>query len=219
MFEFHGVWLPDGEKHLPGWMSAKGIPVRNGFPTYQYHKYKVARRLTKNRRRAVDVGAFVGQWSRVMAMDFESVTAFEPVGAYRDCWYRNMQDVDNADLFPVALGAASGTVEMVNITEGSFGDTRIRQGQAGTVVDVAAMTTLDTHSREWNALDLLKIDCEGFELMVLEGAERTLEVFHPVVIVEQKHGGGAVSFLEKRGWKSRYNLAGDFILSWDDGLR
>ena len=73
------------------------------------------------------------------------------------------------------------------------------------------------------ASNLVKIDCEGWELPVLRGAEVTLRCCKPTVIVEQKPGRaqrfghadtGAVDYLQSLGAKLRAELSGDYILSW-----
>lgn len=222
---FHGLALPDGEKHLPEWMTAMGVPMRDGLPTYQEHKYVAAlRHVRASRRCAVDVGAHVGQWSRVMSLDFAEVIAFEPVPRYAECWRHNMAARPNAQLHEVALGAGSGSVDLVNVTPGSHGDTRVEfEGAPGAVARSRPMTTLDSFLLR--DVDLLKVDCEGFELFVLEGARETLLRCRPCVIVEQKPGHAqrfnrgeqdAVAFLAGLGATLHQEIAGDFILSWGE---
>ena len=213
MKNFEGVWLPDKEAHLVVWMTRSGLHKRDGFPTYQYKKYQAALKWVKHRRLAIDIGSFVGQWSRVMAMDFGMVQAFEPVELYRDCWVRNMEGFTNAQVTPVALGAGSGSVTMVNYTKGSFGDTSVRVNSViGNVVGTAAMTTLDNY--DFYDVDLIKIDCEGFEKNVIEGALRTLEQ-KPTIIIEQKKNKDAVPILKDLGAIERDVISGDHIFSWD----
>lgn len=214
MQNFKGVWLPDGEKHLQVWMSQNGVPKRNGFPTYQYHKYEAAMKWVGKKRTAIDVGAFVGQWSRVMSMDFERVVAFEPVLDYRDCWNINMESVDNAEMIGIALGNMSGDVRLMNYTEGSYGDTRIMDADDnGDLVGTADMRPLD--SFHIDRVDLIKIDCEGYEKQVIEGAMLTLERNKPVVIIEQKKNLDALEPLESLGAIQRDVIRGDYIYSWD----
>ena len=41
MFQFQGMWLPDGEKHFPEWMRANGELV-DGRGTYPMKKIRAA---------------------------------------------------------------------------------------------------------------------------------------------------------------------------------
>jgi hypothetical protein len=64
------------------------------------------------------------------------------------------------------------------------------------------------------ALDFLKLDVEGLEVFALEGAQKAIERYHPVVLVEQKQQtaryaewDAAGKWLEARGYElhSRHN--------------
>lgn len=223
MIQYEGTFFPDGEEHLIEWCKA-AKQYRDGVLCYQLNKYEAARwHLPANRRRvAIDVGAHIGQWSRVMAMDFEKVDAFEPVSLYRECFRANVT-AENVELHACALGNQYGAVEMVNRTPGSHGDTQIKIATDDIeACGMSAMTVLDSFN--FDRVDFIKLDCEGYELEVLRGAEATILENRPVLIVEQKPGHGehfgygdlaGVRFLEDLGAVVRQELAGDYILSWD----
>ena len=218
MIDYKGIKLPDGEAHLQEWMDKVGH-VRAGKPTYQYHKYSAALNYCKNFRLAVDVGAHAGLWSRVMALDFTAVQGFEPMKEHAACWRVNMEHAANASLEECALGESRGEVSIRTRTPGSSGDTGVdSEGQP------TALFPLDDFNLQ--DVDFLKIDCEGYELFVLRGAEQTLLRCKPCVIVEQKPETGgykrygigvtdAVAFLEGLGAKVRVGIQGDYIMSWD----
>lgn len=217
-----GWYFPDGEIHLPEWM-AKTRQMRNGVHQYQFVKYQTALKFCRSRPRlAVDVGAHVGQWSKNMAIDFESVAAFEPVPDYAKCWRKNMEDVRNATLYPVAIGEADGIVSLTCGTPGSYGDTFIAQKEEGNVAVDVQMHTLD--SFDLQCVDFIKVDCEGYELFVLKGGERTIVRDKPCIIVEQKPGRAqkfgiketeAVDLLQSWGAKLNAVMSGDYVLSWE----
>ena len=219
MFEWRGLWLPDGEQHLIDWMTQVGHK-REGLPTYQYHKYERALRWCPESRRrvAVDVGAHVGLWTRVLALDFAAVECFEPVADHRACWRENIR-VPHARLHECALGAEPGMVTM-HTGPSSSGDTWVNPKITGGTVP---RRTLDSFA--FPVVDFLKIDCEGYELRVLEGARETLARCRPTVIVEQKPGHGTkydlddtegVRFLQSLGAVRRDGIQGDYILSWPE---
>ena len=83
------------------------------------------------------------------------------------------------------------------------------------------VATLDSFDLE--AVDMIKIDCEGFELQVLKGAVETLKRWRPALIVEQKPDNcsryghddlAALLWLEKRGAKMVAKHAGDYMFVW-----
>jgi FkbM family methyltransferase len=215
MKEYQGWWLPSGEEHLQQWMAhPKNRMILNGRQAYQGRKQEQAFALCKNFRTAVDVGAHVGFWSYNMAAKFEMVHAFEPVVEHRLCFERNVH-ARNVALYARALGEQQGMVSIFSAPTSS-GDSWV-SGKGGIPMD-----RLDDHSIA--NVDLIKIDCEGYELHVLRGAEDTLTRCHPVVVVEQKPGRaekfglpstGAVDYLRSLGAKLRTEISGDYYLSWD----
>ncbi|KKN90106.1 hypothetical protein LCGC14_0232190 [marine sediment metagenome] len=218
MFQWKGIWLPDGETHLIEWMEQINKIV-DGKPSYQYHKYEAAMKFVKKRRVAIDVGSHIGLWATHMARDFDLVHCFEPKLDHRKCWKKNMDGKTNSCLHAVALG--EGTKQVTLFTgPSSSGDTRIDPLINGGVIP---MTTLDSYKLE--EVDFIKIDCEGYEYHVLKGAEETLLREKPVICVEQKPGHGqnfgltelaGVEYLESLGAVRRGGIQGDFFLSWVD---
>ncbi len=221
-----GWYLPEGEKHLQGWMREMWQLV--GPPSeyrlgYQHHKYEAALKYVKQRRVAIDVGAHVGLWSWPMSFDFDRLESFEPMPAHRECFVANTADRTNINLWEFALGQAQGNAIMCTRTRGSSGDTGVeltpKEG-----AEKVPMLTLDSFG--FDDVDFIKVDCEGYEIFVLQGATETLERCKPCVIVEQKPSTGmqerygigetdAVEFLNSLGAKVRAVISGDYILSWD----
>ena len=84
------------------------------------------------------------------------------------------------------------------------------------------MVTLD--SLHLADVSIIKIDCEGFEMAVLRGAEETLARWKPVVVVEQKKGHAqkygfgetdAVPYLESMGYRVAREMSGDYLMTAD----
>lgn len=215
-----GWWFPDGEKHLPAWMSsAKGYLVINGRPSYQGKKQLAAIAecgRAKRTRTAIDVGAHIGLWSFNLAHAFTRTVAFEPVAAHRDCFRLNCAEQLQAgkiELHACALGIEESLVS-IKTAPTSSGDSRV--SGAGDI----QMRTLD--SFELADVDFIKVDCEGFEEYVLRGGAKLIDLHRPIVMVEQKrdmaeaHFGlpklGAVNFLLERGYVVAAELSGDYLM-------
>lgn len=220
-----GWWFPDYEEHLQEWMLKVKLQER-GRLTYQRHKYLAALKYCKQRRFAIDIGGHVGLWAWQMAADFDWVNAFEPMPVHRECFQRNvLEAAGNVDLFDVAVGAECRVVNLRTRTHNSSGDTGVEPDESPAEDCVQAkMTTLDHW--DFDEVDFIKIDCEGYELFVTQGATETLKRCKPCVIVEQKPETGgperygigmvdAVKYLESLGAKKREAMQGDYIMSWD----
>lgn len=223
MKQSHGWWFPDHEVHLIDWMnSKKNKVVMNGRSAYQGNKQLAALKHCKQFRMAVDVGAHVGLWSFNLAHRFKQVYAFEPVAEHRLCFLENMLDTtfrellqatSNVVLRPYALGTGPGFV-VIETETGSSGNSAVGAGPGE-----IEMRTLD--SFDFQELDFLKIDTEGFEENVLRGGEQTIKACKPVIVVEQKRDMasrfgleplGAVRLLGSWGYQIAQEISGDFIM-------
>lgn len=217
MKQSHGWWFPDHEVHLIDWMnSKKNRVVMNGRCAYQGNKQLAALKHCRQFRVAIDVGAHIGLWSFNLAHAFQETHAFEPVAAHRECFEKNVtwKEVhkDHIHLHQAALGDHHGWASMVS-EDGSSGNTTIGPG-----ADVAVQT-LDGY--EIQNVDLIKIDCEGFEENVLRGGEQTIRTWKPTIVVEQKREMaarfglqplGAVRLLESWGYKQTEEISGDHFM-------
>jgi FkbM family methyltransferase len=214
MLKFDKWFLPDGETHLCEWMTTVGHR-RDGRLMYQGGKYQACLEHVTRRGFAIDIGAHAGLWSYFMAQDFERLVGFEPMREHAQCWHQNLAGLQNAELIECALGREEIFVSLECRTKVSSGDTQVSgQGKI-------PMKTLDSFG--FQDVDFIKIDCEGYELNVLEGAVETIVQSKPCIIVEQKgdmslkYGArkmGAVKFLEALGAKVVVETSGDYILKF-----
>ena len=218
MKQYKGIWLPAGETHLQEHIDLSPLVDNRG--TYQLRKLNKAMKYVRgSQHTALDIGAHVGLWTRILLKLFTEVVAFEPVQEHVDCLVKNLKwpTTSNLTLHQVALGAGSGVVDMA-IKKGNSGMTHV-QG-SGTQVP---MTTLDSYRLD--NIDLIKIDVEGFERNVVEGARETILRNKPIVICEHKghdlsHFGkdaDAIGFLVELGMERKDLISGDYIMGWPDG--
>jgi len=218
-----GWWLPDCEEHLQDWMLKMHQKAPGGRLGYQLHKYEKAKSFVKQFKTAVDIGGHVGLWSWPMAHDFEKVIAFEPVAAHRECWEQNMSGMDNAEVYPFAVGEQHGEAVVRQRTPDSSGDTGVELNPTDEEERVQ-MISLDDMNLE--SVDFIKLDCEGFEVFALKGAKETILRCRPVICVEQKPETGmeakygigttdGVEYLESLGMKRKGALQGDYFLAFD----
>ncbi len=218
----NGIYLPKGDTHFEE--EIKRNPLIDGQGTYQWGKLSAALEVAPNRRGlALDIGAHVGLWTRILAREFQRVIAVEPTEEHVECLRKNIQPHEHKVSiwpFPLAdeprairlkLGQFVATAHVC--VEGEREDFSFHAG------------TIDQY--ELKNLDFLKLDCEGFEYFVLKGGEETIRRWKPVIVVEQKkkriqrygldRNQPAVRLLESWGAKEYWAKSGDHCLGWEKG--
>ena len=135
----------------------------------------------KNFRFAIDVGAHVGNWTRVMAERFEYVVAFEPLASNQARWRRHMEGVENVELVCAAVGDEN---VMTRLQDETHSKHYCIKDDAGDVEMLRLDDWLDKNYADPIDLDFLKVDTEGADALVLRGAEKVIRRCRPVVIVE-----------------------------------
>jgi FkbM family methyltransferase len=136
-----------------------------------------------------DVGANIGLTACLLskAMSHGSVYAFEPSPAawphLRNTVERN--GLSNVTPVNLALGAGEGRVAFMD-GPGSSSASHLTEGSIDQPTDVVEMTTVDAFmfNRRLSRLDFLKIDVEGFEIPVLEGARHSIADHRPMAVIE-----------------------------------
>lgn len=214
-----GISLPLGDTHFADHLM-KG-PLFAGKGTYQFAKIERALQMTSKRGVALDVGGHIGLWSRVLAHHFARVVALEPLPALHPHFLANTTDCDNVELMKVAASNVDDEIEIVTVAENSGnGHVAIGAPGAGVLIHRAQCVCLD--SLNIHDVDFIKIDVEGWESQVIEGAQRTITRDRPVMVVEQKPGNAerygtdklaAVNLLRKWGYDIAWEKAGDFCLT------
>lgn len=153
--------------------------------TYQRRNLDVALRHVRGSAIAIDGGAHIGAWSRLLAARFAVVHAFEPSPDTFACLEYNLaaRSITNVVCHACALGASPSTATMALDAENAA---RANTGARHVVVGgEIAVVTID--SLALPELDFLKLDIEGSEFAALQGARETLRRCRPVVLVENKH--------------------------------
>jgi FkbM family methyltransferase len=169
--KFH---LPDEDTHF------------NGDDYQVQHRFNSVKESMKKQRfgTAIDVGAHVGTWAVDLARYFEHVICFEPILEHRECLIKNMEifKPSRYSILPYALGDEDNkTIHLNYMSEGNSGTASIdTEGKYE-----AKLFTLDSFN--YDKIDYLKVDIEGFELQFLKGATETIKRTKPVINIEIKN--------------------------------
>ena len=162
------------------------IPVNNRMLQYDFQdkhgNYDLLYHYVKDNpvRKIIDIGAWWGPWSIWWHDKATSVEIFEPNKDILPKLMNNVGKLQNCTIHNMALGDRQGSVSMQCADHsGTYHVT----GQTGDI----EITTLD--SFEFDNVDIIKIDAEGYELPVLEGAKETILRNRPWIQVEGNKSG------------------------------
>lgn len=132
------------------------------------------------RRVAVQAGGAVGVWPLYLADWFDVVYTFEPNRENFDCLTENTKHAGNIESYRAALGAEPGKCGLINpdFESDNAGTWHMAPGDDVPVMYVDGLPL--------DCLDFLCLDVEGFELDALLGAEQSIKVHRPVIMLEEK---------------------------------
>ena len=122
--------------------------------------------MNKQFKRVLDIGAWSGTWSYAMQKFCKSIIAFEPDSINFECLHKNLGPFNHITCNQNAIGEKIGRV---SLTEDNFTQAKRIEDKEGNV----QMFTVDYYN--YSDVELIKIDVEGYEMRVLEGATQTLK--------------------------------------------
>ena len=133
---------------------------------------------------AVDVGAYHGEWSKGLRSVWNvPLIMVEPQESCRSILeeYSSNSKTVMTHLEFCALGKTPGTVEFyLDETNSRMAQSRMNENLPS--VQVPIYTLNDLHTRYPEEFNLLKVDVQGFELDVLEGADNILSQFEVIIL-------------------------------------
>lgn len=200
----NGLWVPSNDIHIDDWKSGKPFTQNKCLDSFliwinsQNRKFKTV----------IDIGAWCGTWSLALSQYSKKIYAFEPDKIHFECLQKNV--APHVHIEPVR--SAIGEVERrISLTDDDFTQAKRIHGDG----DIA-MRTLD--QRGYENVDLVKIDVEGYEMKVLQGAEKTLKTCQFLMIElnnnTKKYGSSNLEveqYLESKGFRTLINVWPDKV--------
>ncbi len=171
------------------------------------------RQIVKPGMLVVEVGANIGahtvDLARLVGASGQ-VHAFEPqrIVFQTLCANLALNQLVNVYARPLALGSTTGTISVPPIDPAStnnFGGISLGAFVGGEEVP---LTTLD--SLDLPACHFVKADVEGMELQVIQGAERTIDMYRPLLYLENDrpdHSEELLTAVDKLEYRAYWHLA------------
>ena len=200
------MFVPDTDQGQYWWLANTGAS-----PEDQYIQ-EICKLLDERPKGiAVDVGANFGCWTLPLAKHAHRVVAIEPQKPVYSLLVRSIfrGKHSNIDALNCAAGHEDGKilVPVVDLEKGTnFGGITLLEGvNEG---EVTRLRRLDDVLGGY-PVSFIKIDVEGFEDHVLEGARKTIERCQPILFVEMDH-----SLSNRKQLKERIESMGYLIDIW-----
>ena len=156
------------------------------------YEIRQLRRILRSGDRCWDIGANIGFFTCLFAQRVGAggrVVAFEPVPLTASRLAENVRlnDFPNVTIVQKALGDAPGRLPIYRRDEDYAEGTaslRVDAASAGLVSDMVEIETIDRLADKLPRPDFIKIDVEGYQWQVLQGAGRFFSGHRPMVMAE-----------------------------------
>lgn len=171
----NGWHVPDQDEKM--FNHVKGDTNRFA-PNYEKRQRLVIDQEHPNKKTFLDVGANIGVWSLAMQNKFENVIAFEPSTKNLECLRLNW----DGEIREYAVGDVNSTVVFKDSAK-NCGNGKVRPDLTveGSAYEVEMVKLDDQNITDCS---LIKIDVQGFEWQVVQGAQNLIETQLPWVTVE-----------------------------------
>lgn len=134
----------------------------------------------------IDIGANIGHHAIIMAQIVGvngKINAYEPIPFIRTQMEESiaLNNLKNVTIIPEALSNKEGEL-ILNVNVGNVAGSSFVNKEDGNQGLSINTRTLDSYN--YSKISFIKLDVEGFEYSVLQGAEKTISSLHPVVLFE-----------------------------------
>ncbi len=181
MIKIGNYWVPDGDA-VEGYNLERTRAAYENGDGIQIDHLRGALEFVDEFELAIDGGANVGSWTKAMAGVFDRTHSFEPFAPAFACLERNVAEWElgaGVQLHEVAL---SDRVEGVSLSPAGEGRRSVTCGVTGK----GSVPAISLDSLRLEACSLIKLDIEGYEAKALKGARKTIQLFQPWILIENR---------------------------------
>jgi len=158
-----------------------GNDIKNGIG-WESHIRKVFELILTKTSTLLDIGSNYGYHSIMVSHICSKIYSFEPQKVLYLLQLESIKrnEITNVKVYNSLVGSESGLKKLQSVDYSipqNFGD--ITVGEDGEVVEVVTIDELEIEN-----VDVIKIDVQGYEKLVLDGAIKTIRKQKPTLIIE-----------------------------------
>ena len=170
----------DIELEVYDWDEILANHVRINGVFYEDETLSYLRANFPNQKTILDIGANIGNHTTFFAefMNAEKIYAFEPHPMNFELLKRNMAKYHNVMCHDYALGETIKRMSIETVL-GNMGNVKVLESDSNGEIKMFPLDAFD-----FPDVTLIKLDVEGYEWGVLQGAIETIRRWHPVLVVE-----------------------------------
>lgn len=198
----------------------KYIGQRIALEKYEPYETSLILRQTKKGNTIIDVGANIGYYTVLLADKVGNtgkIYAFEPDKINFEILKKNVEanNLKNVEIINAAVGSKAGKLKLHKSKE-NLGDHKLYKtplGSAASPLDereTVKIIKLDDYIKE--PIDLMKIDTQGWEPEVIEGAKKIISKNKPIMFLEYSPASYQIAKLD--GQKMMRNLSKIYKNIW-----
>lgn len=192
IFNKKGLAFPDYQN--------KTSNMFNKTHTHDVKQWEYCKQRIKHFRTCIEFGAHIGTSALQYSPHFKRVISFEPLPDLFECLQYNTKDLNNVEIHNLAIGEKAGTAELY-INPRNPGSNVIGSEETQSVIDSRwgnklrldfqkkkepiIVETRSIDSYNFDEVDFIKIDTEGYNIEPLQGMKDTLQRCSPLIMLEQ----------------------------------
>jgi len=189
----NGWHVPEGDTKMTRHIESDKSPA---LAEYEHKQRKTILKNIPVKNTFVDVGANVGVWSITLAQHFDTVYSYEPSVRNRECLEKNVEG--KTIIKNVALSNFNGESTFHDEIKNCGNSKLWNEGDVPGLYNVP-VRKLDEENIE--NISLIKMDVQGYEWQVIQGAQNVIEQQQPWIAFEVSADVDVIcKFLEDRNY-------------------
>ncbi len=183
---YNGIAVLENDTHISRWVEEHNSLIHNKSLKEQL------RFLIKKCDYVLEIGAFIGDNTKILEELAENIISYEPNPLAFECLQYNFKDSPKVATINKGFGKEIGTAK-INLSENVGASFLEPNGD----IEIITIDSLG-YKLYTDRLDWIIMDCEGMELDILKGGINTINSYKPNMLIEVNK-----SALERYGYKPK----------------